>query len=517
MKRLLGILLAFAFIISVAMPGIAGAEQYVADTDFNIGNGFDNFVEALALQNDGKVLVGGAFGSYDGVNTTRVTRLNSDGSFDAGFVTGTGFNNSVKDFAVQSDGKIIVGGYFTSYNGSLVNRIVRLNPDGSRDLTFVTGTGFAGGSPEVLLLQDDGKLLVGGSFTSYDGATTSQIVRLNSDGSLDASFDTGTGFSADFGSKRIYALALQDDGKIVAGGQVFTSYNGNPASRIIRLNSDGSMDQTFALNPGFDNTVNTLVLQNDGKILAGGSFTSYNGNARSRIARLNSNGTLDNTFNPGSGFDMFDVNSLVLQGDGKILAGGSFTGYDGTTTNRIARINTNGSLDGDFLVGAGFDNIVYELLLQSDGNLLVAGDFTSFASTQANKIIRLVIPPEPATVPDAPFGLTATAVSSSEIDLSWNAPLDDGGSAIIGYKIERKMKNNEPFVVVVANTGNTNTSYTDSGLEAKKKYTYRVSAINDAGVSTPSNEASAKTLSASKGSGNKGQNIKAEKTNKKDK
>ncbi|MCS6796026.1 MAG: T9SS type A sorting domain-containing protein [Raineya sp.] len=169
-------------------------------------------------------------------------------------------------------------------------------------------------------------------FTSYNGDSRNRIVRLNEDGSIDNTFNVGTGFNGG-----VTSIAIQPDGKIlVVGG--FTSYQGNTANRIIRLNADGSIDATFNTGSGFNITAMTVVLQPDNKILVGGFFTDYNGNTRNRIIRLNSNGSIDNSFNIGSGFDALGVLSIALQADGKILAGGGFTSYNTHTPNRIVRL-----------------------------------------------------------------------------------------------------------------------------------------------------------------------------------
>ncbi|EKE67204.1 delta-60 repeat domain-containing protein, partial [Oceanibaculum indicum] len=180
--------------------------------------------------------------------------------------------------------------------------------------------------------QPDGKILIGGRFTSYDGTTRNRIARLNTDGSLDTSFNPGSG-----ADDNIYALVLQPDGKIMIGGN-FTSYDGTARNRIARLNANGSLDTSFDPGSGANSTVQTIMLQPDGKILFGGSFSRYDEMARMRFARLNANGSLDTSFDPGNGANN-TVYSIAVQPDGKILIGGAFTSYDDKTRNRIARIN----------------------------------------------------------------------------------------------------------------------------------------------------------------------------------
>jgi uncharacterized delta-60 repeat protein len=130
---------------------------------------------------------------------------------------------------------------------------------------------------------------LGGVFISYNGVASSRIIRLNSDGSKDTSFVIGTGFN----TGGVYSIAVQTNGKILVGGS-FTSYNGVESNKIIQLNSDGSKDTSFVIGTGFNTTVNSIVLQSDGKILLGGVFISYNGVASNRIIRLKSDGMIYN-------------------------------------------------------------------------------------------------------------------------------------------------------------------------------------------------------------------------------
>jgi uncharacterized delta-60 repeat protein len=249
---------------------------------------------------------------------------------DIGFGNGDGANNWVRSTVLQPDGKILIGGSFTAYNGTTRNSIARLNADGSLDASFNPGTG-ANDWVHSIALQPDGKILIGGKFTAYNGTTRNRIARLNTDGSLDASFNPGTG-----ADHWVNSIALQPDGKILIGGE-FTAYNGTTSNYIARLNTDGSLDASFNPRTGADHWVNSIALQPDGKILIGGYFDTYNGTTRNRIARLNTDGSLDASFNPGTGAND-GVRSIALQPDGKILIGGLFTAYNGTGRNRVARI-----------------------------------------------------------------------------------------------------------------------------------------------------------------------------------
>jgi uncharacterized delta-60 repeat protein len=351
------------------------------DATFNPGTGSNGTLFSLALQTDGKILVGGFFSDYNGTGRSCIARLNANGTLDVTFTPGTGANNTIYTFALQSDGKILVGGAFISYNGISINRIARLNATGTVDATFTPGSA-ANAIVYTLALQADGKSLAGGAFNNYDGRIKNRICRLNTDGLFDEVFNPGTG-----GNAIVYDAALQSDGNILIGGS-FTSYNGTDRSRMARLNPDGTPDATFNPGNGANNVVTTLVQQPDGKIVIGGAFTTYQGAARNRIARVQADGTLDVSFNPGTGANS-SILACKLQPDGKILIGGAFSTYNGTVANYITRINADGTLDATFNSGTGANATVYSLALQPDGKILVGGDFTTYNGTSRNRLVRL--------------------------------------------------------------------------------------------------------------------------------
>src|SRR6266516_4662748 len=194
-------------------------------------------------------------------------------------------------------------------------------------------------------VQPDGRLLVSGFFTKAGGGgSTSRngIARLNSNAALDATFDPGSGaFDTNFNRNATVAtVALQRDGKAVVAGY-FNLFDDVPRNSIVRLNADGSLDTAF--NPIVDDLVAALALQPDGKILVGGYFLSVNGTPRNRIARLNTDGSLDTTFNPASGLNG-SVQQFAIQTNGMIIIGGEFTSVGGITRVRMARLSANGSL-----------------------------------------------------------------------------------------------------------------------------------------------------------------------------
>jgi uncharacterized delta-60 repeat protein len=179
----------------------------------------------------------------------------------------------------------------------------------------------------------------------------------------------------------VNALAMQWDGKIIVGGQ-FTTYNWTTVNRIVRLNSNGTIDTNFAIWSWFNNSVNALAIQWDGKIIVGGQFTTYSWTAVNYIARLNTNGTLDASFNIWWWFSS-SVYSLVVLGDGKILVGGNFSAYNGTNVNRIVRLNSDWTRDTSFTIWWWFTTTTYSfvnaLAVQGDGKVVVGWHFTHYS------------------------------------------------------------------------------------------------------------------------------------------
>lgn len=294
----------------------------------------------IELQPDGKILFSGSI-QYNSVNINGLARVNSDGSIDNTFLgSQLGITGNIHDIQLQPDGKIIIAGTFQKYN-STIKHIVRLNADGSLDGTFSSGNGVAAlPNSEGLAVVDkvallgNGKIVIAGNFTRYNNIDCSKdIARLNSDGSLDSTFNAGTGF----GGGEVFDIAIQPDGKIVATGS-FTEFNGTNVNRIARLNADGSLDTTFNPNTGANDTINALAIQQDGKIIIVGKFSNYDGTNRSKVARINSDGSLDTTFEVGYGANN-EVTSVTLQPDGKIIITGYFTGYNNVSRYRIARLH----------------------------------------------------------------------------------------------------------------------------------------------------------------------------------
>jgi uncharacterized delta-60 repeat protein len=356
------------------------------DPTFDPDSSIDNAVLALAPQADSKVLIAGAFTSIQGALRGGIARLNTNGLLDTSFMNGlAGANNFVWTVALQADGKPVIGGFFSAVNGAARNCVARLNTDGSLDNTFLNGLAGANGAVYSVAAQPDGKVLIAGNFTSVNQTARNYIARLNADGSLDNSFLNGLAG----GDTAVFCMRLQADGKILIGGW-FTLINGVGRNHVARLNSDGSLDNSFLNNlPGADGRVWSMALQPDNRILIGGDFLIVNGAILNHIARLNTNGTVDN-FVASTGMND-SIWAITVQGDGKILAGGQFTSVLGISLNSLARFTPDGLLDGSFLNGsAGPNGTVRAIGIQSDGKTLIGGQFTMVNSTPRSYLARLL-------------------------------------------------------------------------------------------------------------------------------
>jgi uncharacterized delta-60 repeat protein len=348
------------------------SDSATLSSSFNPGIGFNGDVWAMTKQSTGRVILGGGFTRYSGSASVRLVGINSNGTVDFGFNVGTaGATNIVHALGTQTDDKIIAGGQFTTYSGSSTSttRLMRLNSNGSQDLTYNTGAGL-NSYPLTVLPTADGKVLVLGLFTTYSGSTVNYITRTNANGTRDTGFNTGTGFGA---GQYGYTAVTQSDGKYIVGGN-FNTYSGSSANRgIARLNTDGTLDLTFNDGAGFNQLVSAVAMQSDGKIIAGGNFTTYSGSSINRIARLNSNGTLDTSFNVGTGLNAQpSANGITIAADGTIYCLGSFITYSGSNSRGIVAINPNGTINQTFALGtASFNNTAQGFTYQQPPNQMI--------------------------------------------------------------------------------------------------------------------------------------------------
>ncbi|MBL9154861.1 MAG: delta-60 repeat domain-containing protein [Verrucomicrobiales bacterium] len=440
LTRLTALILPITALLSGATATAAPGDVDVLNANVSGGT-----VNVIAVQPDGKILIGGEFTQVHGISRNKLARLNPDGSLDTSFDPRP--NNNVTGLAIQPDGKIVVVGVFTVFQPHLclvtINRrsIARLNSDGSIDSSFDPNPN---AGINCVALQKDGSILVSGFFTNFQpnsapsATPINYLARLNPNGTVDTTFNLGPSSPAD-------SIAIQDDGKIlVAGNFLFWQAPGAPTFTtrrwIARINPNGTLDNS--INYGFSNFVRCIVVQPDQKILLGGFFTSLGpiGGPTtncSRIARLNADGTIDTGFNPNANGT---VDSLALQADGKILIGGMFSSLQPngatspTTRNQVARVFADGSLDPTFDPNAT-DGIT-SVAVQADGKVLIGGGLSSLqpngASTPTTRLRFARLENDPAVqVLEIPDGSQISWLRSGAAPELTRAFFDfsaDGGS-----------------------------------------------------------------------------------------
>ena len=304
------------------------------DGSFNPSGQTDGAVLCLLQQPDRKVLVGGSFERLLGHTQPALARLLEDGSVDATFDTSAVFNTNtaVYSMALQEDGRLLVGYQYGSDGlGGSLSRVVRLNTNGAPDPMFVC-TNEITGYVFALLPQPDG-VLFGGNYCNVAGSTNNALFRLKQDGRLDDSFDAGLGMSS------VFSLVRQTNGQILVGG-IFNRTGASNSVPLLRLNADLRWDEGFKIDAlggvgggGFmDPSISALLLQSDGKLIVGGYFFEVAGYWRRQIVRLTPEGRVDGCFDPGLGLGGTEpvgpVRALTLQSDGNILVGGLFQGID---------------------------------------------------------------------------------------------------------------------------------------------------------------------------------------------
>ncbi len=402
-------------LLSGAFTSIAGsgsttytARSYIAriNTDLSVDTTFDpkanGSIPAMVIQAaDGKIVIGGNFTTLQPNSATTATarnyiaRLNTDGTLDQSIDLAA--NGSVAAFGVQSDNKIVVGGYFTSIGGSSRHYLVRLNADLSLD-DFNPNPN---SSVFALTVDENGKILIGGSFTAlqpnssnYDPALATprnRAARLNPDGTVDASFnpsfDSAVGTLVSYPDGSVLAsgsfTAIQPTGALLVGG-AFSAINGVAVNNLALIGGDGSVSSAFLPNP--DGAVYAIVQLADGRSVISGSFTNVGPDSskvqRNHIARYTAANELDTSFNPNIDGDVFVI---ALQDDGKLIVGGGFSKIAGAARPYLARLNTDGSVDGSF--NASVAGIVHSVVLQPDGRILYTA--VPGTDTSVNNLGRL--------------------------------------------------------------------------------------------------------------------------------
>jgi uncharacterized delta-60 repeat protein len=392
------------------------------DTVYPSSRGANRTIQDIIPVDGGKYLIVGDFDNFDNANidggVNRVARINADGTLDKSFKYGknTGSATSVLRAAQLPDGKFLVAGSFGSYEGlPFVNAIARLYNNGGLETVKITrpsGTeesvsvlkGGISGTVTGLHVQADGKMIIVGSFRYYvrpnydlvsatgadslhlDSTMVNYIARLHADGTLDTTYnyDLVNHRGKESVNGGISKSILLPDGKLLITG-AFDKYNGLPAKRIARLNADGSLDATFKSDAGANMPVYDIAPQPDGKYIISGIFTTYGGVQVPHLARISPDGEPDLSFQPGKGVDGM-VNYVSVMPQGQIILTGFFSKFNNTVCNNYVVLNADGSLHetynttGGFNLGANDATGAVGRILQIPGEkaFLATGSFTRF-------------------------------------------------------------------------------------------------------------------------------------------
>lgn len=376
----------------VARIRIDGSPDPAFVTAGGISGGLGASVNAIKLLKDKSMLIGGTFGQVGGVARKCLAKLKPNGALDTSFDPSAGVdgaNARISTLTVQSNDRILIGGTFEKVQNTARKNVARLNADGTLDASFNAGS--VSGEVDAVLALPDNRILIGGVFTTIGGSSRPSVAMLNPDGSL----TSWTLNSSNLSIYKLEAMILQPDGKLVLGGR-FASNDPFANFTVLRANADGSMDRTFNASMAsiFDD-VKALAVRQDSKILIAGSFNWIGKASRGNIARLQADGKVDNTFYPGQLVDGV-VNTFSLDQEGNITLAGEFQGVNGESRKRIARLLCNlpgppepGSIDTTFDMGAGPDLYVHAMALQPDGRIVIGGEFTKVDETPRSGIARL--------------------------------------------------------------------------------------------------------------------------------
>jgi len=415
----------------------------------------DGDIHALAekpdpLTGNYGVYIGGSFSNVGGQARTGVARLNYNGQLDTGFVPPS-FSGSVRALAVQDDGKLLVAGSIGITGQIPALRLYRLNEDGSVDNSF-QAAGLASGvrTVQALQIEDDGRILVAGEVDG-DGF----VLRLNADGSLDGDYEPPSL------NGPVYTLDLLPDGRALIGGD-FTSGVG-PRSRIARLNEDGSVDNGFAQLVNPNAAVRTVLVQDDGSVLLGGAFNQITGLGRNRLARLDARGMVDQPLEADADSNLLAV---ALQRDGRVLVGGWFDEINGASRSHLARLYPNGALDSNF--SPIIDSGVSAMAVQSDGRILIGGSFETVNGVTRNHLARLN--------PDGSLDTSFQAATNGFVEAIH--VLDDGRILIGGFFTWVNGETRLKLARLHAN-GTLDTSFNPDWNEVERPNFLRAIAVDD--------------------------------------
>ncbi|MEO6902592.1 MAG: T9SS type A sorting domain-containing protein [Bacteroidia bacterium] len=510
--------ISISLLLLTLSPLISKAQQGLNDASFNksdykSGQGANKAVSVSAVQADNKIIIAGDFTKYNGSEANGLARLDMNGKFDKSFKVDGGADGTINSIAIQSNARIIIAGGFTTYNGHSANKIVRLKKNGTIDNSFSSGNG-PNGDIFQIALQPDGKILIAGEFNEYDGHVASNLVRLNSNGSFDDTFEAVLSDTTNT-LVGIHQIGLQADGKIVVAGKRQYSGNFNNGYVLIRLNANGKRDYSFKVTKGstgdISSTVSTIKIDDNGNILLsvkmrdGGSSVPYHGYLTKvdsqgnelttkglfyinsinllndgkilacgfaniemsqyvkKVVRLNSDLSVDSTFlfkddKIYRGRAEANIQTASIQIDGKIVFGGNFYEINGLIANNISRLNPDGSFDQTFNQHSGFNGPVLASAEYMNKRLIVGGEFSRYNYQFKSNIVRLI---ENGNV-DASFN-TGSGTNGKVNTVA----VQKNGKILIGGKFTSYNGNNCNNLARLNSNGSFDASFSEAGADGE--------------------------------------------------
>ncbi len=379
------------------------------DTTFNypsvINGPYPPFIEynvnSILNVNNEELIIAGYFSTYQNNPTLNIAKINNNGDFISNFKPfdssiNLSFNDNINDIHIQRDKKVIVAGTFTSYFNKFHNGIIRINENGDVDNTFYSGLGVQEGMVSCVTTDSLGKIYLAGNFKKYNNTNCGGFIKLNQDGSVDSSFNIPIGIPPYFTTLNnvIEKVIVQKDGKILLAGR-FTSFNNiNSKQFIVRLNPDGTIDNSFNIDAEFNSISNygindVVILKDDKYLIVGNVNITKNKYSYDYVFKLNFDGTLDTTFKKLYLNNW--PNCASRQNDGKILISGLFNWPDDPKSNPykyLIRIYPDGTIDTTFKATNAFNNYIYKVKFQNN-KIYVAGDFNSYQNINAPNLAVL--------------------------------------------------------------------------------------------------------------------------------
>jgi uncharacterized delta-60 repeat protein len=330
-------------------------------------------VRAIAIQpSDGKIIIGGDFTSVNSTTRQRLARLGTNGSLES---FNPSFNDSVRAVVVQSGGQIVVGGSFTNVNGYSKKYLARLDSDGTLESSYPYD-GEPNGPVHSLALHPGGKVLAAGEFTQIGSASQYYVARFNADSTLDSSFNPTV-------NAPVYSVALNSSTNVAIGGS-FSSIGAYTRTYVAVLDSDGSVNQTFAPTPGPNAPVYSVHISDSTNVAIAGGFTTVNNVTRGRFARLSPSGTL---LTQGTGLNSEAY--VTVSYDGGFLVGGHFWTAGPFTREKIVWFNSSGDVDQGVDFGSVSGSWVRAIAIEA-GRIIMGGSFGAVQTNTRDNLARFL-------------------------------------------------------------------------------------------------------------------------------